>query len=560
MYQGVADCTKELYLEKNDLTLNFLVELSSRVVMVGECVDLGEYGRYFTSSTTEPTNFMMQLVRSCCKYLGSVTFFLVGNIQDLYFKSLRFLFLVLTRLNYEKAVEQFASKSILQLLVHGKRNLSTDTQLSDLVSSTSIAISTKSLTLSDDQRSLDSTTGSNIVLVVEGVIHVLNESLSATALLFALGEPVITEVFVELSLMKPNPTKVEFYLQILTQIIRFCDVRESRGDGTAGIPGHALHTLLMKLWPIMSLLNSDEDVDRFPSKIYDSVFNVLCSCILNAWAVVNVELSNIAISIIRNFKRKRAVGAAIDCATALIETVFASPTDDDSNVTSTLSQLFLEMTMDVFTTFRCGETNNETYIATFDAEDLEKYFKFVHGCLLHCPGVMCSNDSNYLKAVVQITITSLLSYPERENVRANLLVIQTLFTPTCSTQLQGYQSNLLGVGCTYGNIITELIMKSIAGGLPSYAWSYLGDTLLSIVIGCYQTEFEHSCREWVHASLFENSFPAFQKIQAQYKEIVFTSILRLSVDNPRLFKAMIQDFAKVCNSEMSTDSLLAYES
>ena len=136
-------------------------------------------------------------------------------------------------------------------------------------------------------------------------------------------------------------------------------------------------------------------------------------------------------------------------------------------------------------------------------------------------------------------------------------VIQSFFTPATPV-VAPYQPELLASGCAMGKEIVTLLFFSLCGDAPSSLWPNLGETLLSIITGCADTEGALvECKLWVRYVLFDSNI-ALQMITHDLREIVYAALFRLATDNRRRFKALTHDIAKICASESTSDCLLSY--
>ena len=162
-----------------------------------------------------------------------------------------------------------------------------------------------------------------------------------------------------------------------------------------------------------------------------------------------------------------------------------------------------------------------------------------------------------LAAIVRLQALSLTLYKERGTLRATMQVIQSFFSPA-TPKVALYQTELLASGCTMGKEIVALLFFSLCGDAPSSLWPNLGETLLSIVSGCEDTEGTLAeCKQWIRYVLFDSNL-SLQMITHDLREIVYVALFRLTTVNRRRFKALIHDIAKICASESTSDCLLSY--
>ena len=148
-------------------------------------------------------------------------------------------------------------------------------------------------------------------------------------------------------------------------------------------------------------------------------------------------------------------------------------------------------------------------------------------------------------------------YKERDVIRAVLQVTQSFFSAATSKSVP-FQPVLLAAGCTMGKDIVVSLFHSLCGDLPSSLWPNIGDTILSIISGC-EGATNADCKLWVRSALVESGNPRMGSIPLDLRDTTSAALFRLAQNNNRRFKSLIQDIAKICASDMTSDSLLLYQ-
>ena len=94
------------------------------------------------------------------------------------------------------------------------------------------------------------------------------------------------------------------------------------------------------------------------------------------------------------------------------------------------------------------------------------------------------------------------------------------------------------------------------GHLQSSLWPNVIETFYCILSGCRDIFGEASCKEWLYNYLVDES--VMPKLPLQYRKPLFEAVFKYSLEDKRMFKVVLVDLAKVCNSEAMPDSLGAY--
>jgi hypothetical protein len=191
-----------------------------------------------------------------------------------------------------------------------------------------------------------------------------------------------------------------------------------------------------------------------------------------------------------------------------------------------------------------------------DPETIEKYFSYVYLHLMLCPQII-SQESYCLQKIVCSSWMALSMYKERGPVRCVCQVVQSLFFPV-SQKLIPYHETFIQISYERGGEIINEIIQSLCGETQSSLYPNLIDTLLYVINGC-EEKYPEKSRAWVFAALSDESVAGLRLLSPTDKQLAFTAMFRLASTDKRRFKALLQDFCKICSSEATADCLLTYE-
>jgi hypothetical protein len=382
-----------------------------------------------------------------------------------------------------------------------------------------------------------------------------------------LSSPIARGILreIETPLASSDFRKIEFLLSIGGQIIRFCDIPKYDEAGN-----HILTGFITSLWPQLQLLEQHPAFSR-NDVIRQSVFNIYSRCLLSVDdLVVNhvpVLIDKIVATVAQATHQpalhecaNRGIVAALQCGKTIVEVLSSQKYAGQSFINT------LQIQLDGITwticevlrrcTSRAGDAECTALRRSFDPEAFENYFNYVYNHMLFCPVVLSNAKS--LPQLLESVVLVLATYNEREVVRGVLQVVQGLFVPV--TQLAAaHVDDLRKGGYMHGAAIVNYIFQMLDSSTSAVLASILGDTLYAILSGCEELPGSQTeVREWISLPLRDPN--RLQRVPLEMRETVFNAIFRLSVENKRRFKSLVQDIGKVCAAELTAEDLLAYES
>jgi len=169
-------------------------------------------------------------------------------------------------------------------------------------------------------------------------------------------------------------------------------------------------------------------------------------------------------------------------------------------------------------------------------------------------------------------------HEDRNSLRAVLVSLQGYFFPLTDLQKSNKLSFFQAVQ-TLGFEIVVRILGGIMGGRGDAKMlsTNFAETLYFIIRGCEDNDVcKRDCMIWIHTALInsnlseiiqnifmsgkyedESSVPEHLR-NIDVREKIFEIFIRLSQNDQRKFRIFCQDLSKICNSEMTSDTLFNY--
>ena len=554
----------------------------------------------------DPGKVPIFILESACKFLGSITFFIVGSQtiagtagSTLFFPALQFLFSIhstdLSAHSRSKtirdSVEIVASKSIHQLCVKGSHFFSAPTscqsphhrppsdphaayhRIVSLIELTAQIVATRSecvslipSTLGEPSSSLSPSP--SLMLLIEASTRTITvadlDNDSARNLVSILASPIVIGLKYELEHSAPKRQKVEVLLCVATQIIKF-------SDQTNISQGPLIGDFLSILWPLLNRI-SCHPILGVTVTVTNEVFNLFRSSILSARSLVLPEICNIATAVVSYLNTSLSAATtreslessplsansnsnAIQCAASMVEALAGR-----SDGLQMLSSLLEQITESVFGALQCDfqhlKSGHSTTLWRISDDSVDKYFSYVYLYVLMCPEVLSDMIPTVRKIVYALRM-SLSLYKERGVLRAALHVLQSLFSPTTS-KLIPYHSLLVQIAAEMGEDIVNLVLRSLCGEVQSSLCPNFVESLLCILSGS-EEHYPDRARSWVYSAMSDVTIASLQVVRPQDKQLVLSAMIRLVTSDRRRCKALLMDFSKLCRLESTPDCLLAYE-
>ena len=537
----------------------------------------------------------VHILESACKFLGSITFFIVSSQSsvrtignNLFFPALQFLYnIYISDLSAHgqgtaiiDVIEKVASKSIHQLCVKGSNFFSSSSpspsdnhvvygRIGSMVEVTAQILSCRcERAICNTPNSEEPCCSSSIMLLIEAAVRTITiaglDSDSARNLISILGSPVITGLKYELEQPSPKRQKVEMLLCAATQVIKF-------SDQTNINQGVLIGDFLSFLWPLLNQV-SCHPILTIITTVTDELFNLFRSCILSAKSLVLPEICNIASAVVSYLHTSlsphsavQSIGSsilevnsnpnAIQCAASVVEALAGRP--DGAHMLSSLLEQITESVFcalqSAFQLLKAGQPCTSWRISD---DSIDKYFSYVYLYFLMCPELILDATSTLRKVIYALRM-SLSLYKERGALRSALHVLQSLFSPTTS-KVAPYHRQLMEIAVEIGEDIVNLVVRSLCGEVQSSLFPNYIESLLCILTGC-EEHYSDRVRSWVFSAMSDTTVVSLQVLSAEEKHLVLSAMFRLASTDRRRCKALLMDFSKVCCLESTSDCLLAYE-
>lgn len=584
----VMDSAKKSIAESSpgDSPVLLITEIATRVISL--------------NTTAAP----MPLFESSCRFLGSITFFLVTPVYgsltgDLFFPALEVLFQIYAScsianhrggmglglglgvgvVDAAESTGNIAAKSIHKLCVRGSLLFTQPgayQKIAGLVDLTS-KILTRRCDSAATESCCSTETVSSLLVVVEVAMRTITVAVvdidSSRELTAVLGRPIILGLTGELNSLAPSKAKVELLIAAASQIVKFSD--QVKVD-----QGQLIGEFLSALWPLLYQILCNATL-RIAVGVTNQLFGFYSSSILSAKTLLLskvLDMASTVVSYLQMFlahssdsagslsmptpiSTSSSCSASIKCAGSIVEALAGR--EDGAHVLSTLLERVTEAVWKALqgdvqrsTALRVAGSPHPPLLAT-DADVVERYFGFVYLYLLLCPEIaICLIES--LRKVVYVLSSSLSLCKERGPLRAALQVLQSIFSPSTARLMQ-HRVMLLDIGCERGEEMVNQIVRSVCGEVQSSLVPNLIEALLCILSGCEDSAHRDRTRVWMLSALSDTSISSLHSVSPSDKHMVLSCMFRLLSSDRRRCKALLHDFSKVCFSESTPDCLLAYE-
>ena len=544
------------------------------------------------SQSSISTSSFRRVSISACRFFQSCSFLLASSpssafssFQQYYVPVLLFIFRTLA----DPDCSLTAAKAFHPLLIHGFKQPITVQQypnlLRDLTQEASVLVVT--LTHSSSALYSSSTASEACLLLLECVTRTIVQMFLATKdepqlsyHLQLLTSPLLQALQTRIDTTLPAVTSSSYskeYDQSLlvisrlldgcAQIIRFCDVLTGTG---------ALLPLLTQLWPLLQQIESSPLINRSsssfsssslctPEVVTGSLFCLYECAIQSAFPLLTPHIEGITTSIVTvlsslattsssssdssSLSYSSGQSQALRCASTIVEVLSQQ---DSQEVIPFVSGLIDRVTQSIYVML-----NSNCY----EADTLEKYFAFMYSCQLHAAQALSVSAAS-LQMLPRLCLVCLRTSKERNLLRNVLQVMQACYCPI-SSRVQPYHSALVSAALIQGLETLKVLLECLAGGVLSALRPNLIETIY-LLLTSLNEDSRHSAGvmdQWVTAAINGLEGTPLQPVtmSPESRASVATALPKLiRSGNSRMFKALMQDFAKVCASEMSDDCLLSY--
>jgi len=373
-----------------------------------------------------------------------------------------------------------------------------------------------------------------------------------------LSKPIINLITIELRkpIISINVPNIKKGLLLLSQIIKFCDIStNSNGE----------HITDIFVIEIFSQLDYIENIFLISDEInlIDTIFELYGKIIftrkdsLNSIDYVNQikRITHNIIILLQSYSRSST--SALQCSNVIIELLA-----NKSHEANIFLIQFYQQLIQIFTGNNNSSNNGnndiidinnniQQQISKYEPECMEKFFDLLYNYLLFIPDIIATLPN--IHEVILLCIGSIHIFKERSTIRSSLNIIKRFFAPV-TKKMEEYTSHYLLAASTHGQAIIYELFLLIISGSSSALWPYIIDTIYFIISGCDDGGIGLDCRQWIHSILYSNMI----QIPIDAKNIIFKGIFYYVTTNKKLYKSIMQDFIKICNSEATIDSLSSY--
>lgn len=549
-------------------------------------------------------NRLMNLYQSVCKFLGSLTFLLASNVSDravmqlraptkhsavvhitdFYFPALRSVLEAVACGHAGTASE--AAKAVHKLTVHGCKKL---TAMNDQSYSSSEAWQTLVFIVNltgNYVQNPDFDTASLLILI-ESVTRCIMEvpvfDLKCQ-MLSSVGESIVQSLQVEMQRLGSviNDARMVSLLSLASQLIRFSDVAST--DAAATLATHPLVPFLSHFWPVLPVLMTDGRASRFPA-ISCAIFGIFGKVLMSAGFAVLNEVPNLTNAIWTAVDaRGGSAAAALQCAAVLVECLATQPASADvqsqhmlmhmlvSGVTTMYAQTPAYTSL-INQPATSGSTADCMHLFGVSYEAMESYFALIHKYLIFCRDEFTAGQSQLPEKVMGLCCVCLMHCTEKEPLRPLLQVLQNVFVPPSKASENGslaqtvhtQQVVLTAVGQYGARLTKQLLFLLSAARIPSSLVPNITETLYCLIIACETPPDANlpgqtlapQCRAWFQEVVF--SAELFTPLtELSQRQLLLHVLMHFAETRSRRFKSLVQDLYKICSSELTVDTLMAY--
>jgi len=478
------------------------------------------------------TMFSNSLVlKAGCKLLGAFPAFLIdGSCESdrgkysLLVPALNYFLLALRK---DLSVSRSVTTGIKSVCVVCEKALTLDNEASNILMGLSKFLTEVHIELEDQ------------LLIAESVtrVFVSVEGSKASDLVGEFSAPLLQMLVLNLN-AEWNSEGICKSLQIIGQIVRFLDTPVTY-DGC-----HSSNKLLGHLIPILDqVFMTCKENEPIMCQFFSLVERVMSSLRM----VPNIQ--NLLPSFLGTMFECYAVThfpCCLDCMKVAVE-IFCSEVGETAEH---FKELFRRVCAETFNFVKQGHPPNSIHnlIASF--------FSLAYRYLLYRPSqILLGPDLPIIVELATVCLDTGAESLERESSRAVLLFVGKLAQQS-KTIFEEYTEEIDKILLGKGGRLCGLILRAIALGSPSMLWANLIDCLYLLLNEYLQRAQKEFVKNWVMATVYDPSITA--ALSVQDRQNVAEAIIRLAIESKQRFKALMLDFAKICNHLMTADGLLAY--
>ena len=439
-------------------------------------------------------------------------------------------------------------------------------------------------------------------------------------LLSKIGENLCVCIQAEMHPVVPTPTvsarRIERLLSYVSQMVRFSDVQNEQTTG------HPLLPFLGTFWPLLRSISTDGRVNgdqAVLAEIFNVYGKVMMS--VGSAALSEVPSIVQAILVVAQMRQpiEASVGsgsasggcggavagqlttgaaasaAALRCAAVLVECLVHHLPDRAAR-SPTLHGLVNGITDSYLSTSNFAQMYDETalsvngtecmFIFGPDTDSMDSYFTLIHTYLLFCRHDFAVNEGSLSDKVLSLAEVCLRRCREKEPLRPLLQVVQALFAPSAAmsrinsnstssdaaaavaasttasasaVEAEEVQSIVMVVCRRHGpRFVRTLLLMLSTAAVPPQLVTNISDSLHCVIAGCSTTDAHVAeCKSWLEGVVFNPVFFT-PLVQPEQRQLLLHLMMSFSLYQNRRFKSLVQDLYKICSSELTVETLLAY--
>lgn len=546
---------------------------------------------------------LAHLHQAVCRFLGSLTFLLVSavndrpvmqlsnsagatvHISDFYFMALRSALEAVGAGQASTAAE--AARAVHKLCVHGCKRL-----LADVGDSTSGGWQTLCFIVQTTAGyiKVPNIEVATLLVLVEAATRCIMEIDAPEVkshLLGVLGESVVGELRFELTRQSAsiNDGRVVSLLSLVSQLVRFSDVLPADGaDGAAAQSAHPLLPFLTVFWPVMQDAGRDPRLTANPA-VGSAIFEIFGKVLRSVGSAVFSEVPNMVSAILAvTESRGGSAGAALQCAAVLVECL-GRPGQPDAQhresqalllqlVTSITDMYALSPQYAALASRPASSGSSGDCMALFGAgyDAMEQYFSLVHAHLIFGRAEFFGSSAQLPEKVLGLCCMCLAHCAERDPLRALLHALQVLLVPASRASeavAAPTEAATLHALAQFGALLTLRLLQLLSEArVPSSLVPNITESLYCLIIACdapstgtggaaQASGAAAQCGAWIEAAVMTPAL-FLPLMELEQRQLLVRALLALAESRSRRFKSLVLDVFKICSSESTVDTLLAY--
>lgn len=203
----------------------------------------------------------------------------------------------------------------------------------------------------------------------------------------------------------------------------------------------------------------------------------------------------------------------------------------------------------------------------YELETIDQYCCLMFDVVNHCR--MWLYESKLMNQMLEISLLIVQTCYERDPLRNLFKLLNQWFLPKTFGCLHGQrhaaqetsiQPKILQETIEFSHAFILLLIHDLSSGkLHSSLIHTLAEVFSSILVAYNEQGMSSYCQTWLQEALVTNASSSLVNVfSLEWREQLVLMLWRIAVYENRRFKALIQDMYRVCMSEATLDTLLAY--